>query len=55
VAHQLRRLGWTAWALRGGSAAWRAAGYPVESKAAEEAGPADETCPTCGQPAAAHR
>ena len=43
----LRGKGYRAWALTGGYWAWREAGYPIDSKAAEVARRPDEVCPEC--------
>jgi hypothetical protein len=54
VAQVLERQGYHAWALKGGSAAWRVAGYPVEAKQAGPTPPETALCPTCGKPLQAH-
>jgi 3-mercaptopyruvate sulfurtransferase SseA len=50
VASLLREHGYEAFALAGGMAAWRAAGYPIETRAAEEARALEEVCLACGCP-----
>ena len=57
IAHFLSNHGRQAWALRGGLAAWRTAGYPMEPKAPTPARvpSADEDCPDCDQDVASHR
>jgi len=57
IVHFLRNHGRQAWALRGGLAAWRTAGVPMEPKAATPARvpSADEDCPDCDQDVAQHR
>ena len=57
IAHFLRNHGRQAWALRGGLAAWRTAGYPMEAKAPVPARTpaADEDCPDCDQEVASHK
>jgi 3-mercaptopyruvate sulfurtransferase SseA len=50
----LRERGIPAWALRGGLAAWRRAGYPTEPKAVEQATQIEDVCPECGRPMAEH-
>ena len=57
IAHFLRNHGRQAWALHGGLAAWRTAGYPMEDK---ETTPArvpsvDEDCPDCDQDIGSHK
>ncbi|HET9847768.1 MAG TPA: hypothetical protein VFR68_04345 [Candidatus Dormibacteraeota bacterium] len=54
MAQFLRQQGRPAWALRGGLAAWRAAGYPMEAKAATPAPATDEECPDCHEHVGAH-
>ncbi|MFN2588687.1 MAG: hypothetical protein ABR613_11295 [Actinomycetota bacterium] len=53
MALLLRDNGYRAWALTGGYAAWRDAGYPIDSKAAEVARRPDR-CPGCGRPWSEH-
>ncbi|TMD05373.1 MAG: hypothetical protein E6J01_10545 [Chloroflexi bacterium] len=56
MAQFLRRQGRDAWALQGGLAAWRAAGYPMEPKAVTAPLPAhDADCPDCDQPVEQHQ
>jgi len=55
VAQFLRQQGRDAWALRGGLAAWRAAGYPMEPKAVTAPVPQHEDCPDCDQPVERHQ
>jgi len=57
IAHYLRNHGRQAWALHGGLAAWRTAGYPMEEKATTPARvpSVDEDCPDCDQEVAAHQ
>jgi rhodanese-related sulfurtransferase len=55
IAQFLRNHGRQAWALRGGLAAWRIAGYPMESKAASAPPSADAECPDCEEEVAAHQ
>jgi len=55
VAQFLRNHGYRAWALYGGLAAWRAAGYPMEPKEPAPPPPADEDCPDCEEDVAVHR
>ena len=57
IAHFLRNHGRQAWALHGGLASWRTAGYPMEPKAPSPARvpAADEDCPDCDQEVATHR
>ena len=57
IAHFLRNHGRQAWALHGGLAAWRTAGYPMESKATTPArapSPEDD-CPDCEQDVKSHQ
>jgi 3-mercaptopyruvate sulfurtransferase SseA len=54
VALFLRDNGYRAWALTGGYRAWREAGYPIDSKAAEMSRRPEELCPECGRPWSAH-
>ena len=57
IARYLRNHGRQAWALRGGLAAWRTAGYPMEDKAITPARvpSAHEDCPDCEQDVGSHR
>ena len=57
IAHFLRNHGRQAWALNGGLAAWRTAGYPMEDKATIPARvpSVDEDCPDCDQEVGSHR
>jgi rhodanese-related sulfurtransferase len=57
IAHFLRNHGRQAWALRGGLAAWRTAGYPMDAKATAPARvpSVDEDCPDCDQEVGSHR
>ncbi len=54
MAQFLRNHGYEASALRGGLAAWRAAGYPMKHKQVTAGPRADEPCPDCDEDAAAH-
>ena len=54
MALLLRENGYRAWALTGGYWAWREAGYPIDSKAAEIARRPDEVCPECDRPFSDH-
>jgi rhodanese-related sulfurtransferase len=54
VTEFLRRHGFNAFALYGGLAAWRAAGYPMEPKQAAAPPPPEEECPNCDEEAATH-
>jgi rhodanese-related sulfurtransferase len=56
IAQFLRNHGRQAWALRGGLAAWRTAGYAMEPKAPTPARvpAATEDCPDCEQDVATH-
>ncbi len=54
MALLLRDNGYRAWALTGGYWAWREAGHPVDSKAAEMARRPDEVCPECERPWSDH-
>jgi rhodanese-related sulfurtransferase len=50
----LRRHGYHAYALYGGLAAWRAAGYPMVEKQAVPAPAPDQECPDCEEEVASH-
>ncbi|HEY3107367.1 MAG TPA: hypothetical protein VGL23_01350 [Chloroflexota bacterium] len=50
MASLLREHGYEAFALAGGMAAWREAGYPIEARAAAEARALEELCLACGCP-----
>jgi rhodanese-related sulfurtransferase len=54
ITEFLRRHGYNAFALYGGLAAWRAAGYPMQSKQATSLPSPDEECPNCDEEAATH-
>jgi 3-mercaptopyruvate sulfurtransferase SseA len=54
VAQLLRDRGYRAYALEGGFAGWRRAGYPTEPKEAERDRTVEDVCPECGQPMQAH-
>jgi rhodanese-related sulfurtransferase len=54
VASLLREHGYEAFALDGGMAAWREAGYPIESREIQEARDPAELCPACGFPCHEH-
>ena len=51
----LRDRGYRASALAGGYWAWREAGYPIDSKAAEMGRRPDEVCPECSRPWSDHQ
>jgi 3-mercaptopyruvate sulfurtransferase SseA len=54
VAQYLRDQGYQAFALEGGYQAWKAAGYPLETKEVEVATTMVDICPECGRAAADH-
>ncbi|MGH2354205.1 MAG: rhodanese-like domain-containing protein [Chloroflexota bacterium] len=54
MAQLLRDQGYRAYALQGGLAGWRRAGYPTEPKAVERERTVEDVCPDCGQPMDAH-
>jgi rhodanese-related sulfurtransferase len=54
VAQELRRRGYTAYALVGGLHAWLEAGYPSESKQVEMRRTVADVCPDCGLRMAEH-
>ena len=54
VAQLLRQQGYQASALRGGLAAWRAAGYPMVAKHAAHIPAQEEECPDCHEEVGAH-
>lgn len=50
----LRDQGYEAFALQGGYAAWRDAGYPLEPKKVEAKTKLADICPECGAPMSEH-
>ena len=54
MAQFLREQGYEAFALKGGYLAWKAAGYPLESKEIEVATTIADVCPECGAAMADH-
>lgn len=54
MAQFLRQQGRNAWALRGGLAAWRAAGYPMVGKHAEHGPMPEAECPDCHEEVKEH-
>ena len=54
MASLLREHGYEAFALAGGMAAWREAGYPIEARAVELGRDLEELCPACGCPGHQH-
>ncbi len=50
----LRDKGYRASALTGGYHAWRDAGYPIDSKAAELERRPEDVCPECERPWSEH-